>query len=209
MDERKAEDNTQFAGPAANGNNAGPAGPSPHPNSEESVQANTPTRIEHGFETQLIDEAALASGMREHFLVLMEEQRLLKNAGFVPTADASAKPILFFNQQRQLVHANQAALRLCSVDKLGAALGLRLGELLGCDHKMSDLPEEEHYTCQNCNCMPSLLAALDGKAGREMRRLVMNPDDNGEGQSYSISCIPISAGKCSFAMMTMENADFC
>jgi|GEM_PF-2487314 len=191
--------------PAGAGRTNRPAsGGNLQPQPPESVQTKAYPHLEHSFENQFIDEAATASADRIPFTLLLEERQLLARFSFIASADASAKPVLFFNEHRQLVHANPASIAILRADTLEDALGLRFGELLGCDHKMSDLPNEHHYTCQNCNCMPSMLAALTGMTGKETRKLVMQPFSDMDKAVYDISCIPVSASDKRFAMMTLD-----
>ncbi|MBN1403253.1 MAG: hypothetical protein JW942_02145 [Opitutales bacterium] len=162
------------------------------------------TSIEHSFESQFIQESSRAAGDREHFLLILQERKTLQDASLIATADVSAKPVLFFNQHRQMVHANPAAVSLVSINSLQDGLGLRLGELLGCDHRMDGKNSDSNYSCHNCNCMPSMLTALDGKAAFEEKLLVMHPDDETDSERFRISCVPMIVGGQRFAMMTME-----
>ena len=169
-----------------------------------SVQTKAYPKLEHRFESQLIDEAAMASGERESYSAILKEHELLEQMSFTTATKDSTNAILFFNQARQLVHANLAALAMIRVESVEDAIGLRFGEALGCDHKMSDKPGETEYHCQNCNCMPSLIAALDGRAARETRTLQMHPGDSADLRTYHVSSVPITAGKDHFAMIVLE-----
>ncbi|MFA5257359.1 MAG: hypothetical protein WC360_04355 [Opitutales bacterium] len=177
-----------------------------NPQTPASVHTKAYPKLEHRFETQLIDEASMASGERESYSAILKEHALLESMSFTTATNNSVNAIMFFNQSRQLVHANLAALAMIRIECVEDAIGLRFGEALGCDHKMSDKPGEQEYHCQNCNCMPSLVAALDGKASREMRNLVMHPGESTEMQTYTVSSVPITAGKGHFAMLVLERA---
>jgi hypothetical protein len=104
-----------------------------------------------------------------------------------------------------MVHANAPAMEMIR-RKIDEALGLRLGELFGCDHKMQSKPGEV-YTCQDCNSMTTLRAALAGRQCAETRFLIMHPNDRPIRAVYHISSIPVSADDENLAMMIFEKVD--
>lgn len=166
-------------------------------------ETNTPR---HTFETQVLDEAASATGDRLAYEELLALRATLLAQSYVTTADKAANPILFFGPTRQLLHANPVALRDILRRKIDDAIGLRLGETFGCDHKMASLPGE-NYQCQDCNSMLSLKMALEGRQASEIRNLLMHPGDNPERAVYRINAIPISALEFHLAMMVFEKID--
>lgn len=157
----------------------------------------------HKFETDLIDEAAGASGNRLPYEELLRQREILVRQPFIATSDKAVNPIIFFNQNRQMLHANPAAIRQIIRQELEGSIGLRLGELFGCDHKMCSR-ENLPYQCHNCNSMPSLLTALSGRQAEESKHLVLHPEDKPERVVYKISAVPISAEDMALAMMIFE-----
>jgi hypothetical protein len=170
------------------------------------VQTDLTDNLRHTFETQLVDEAASATGDRLPYEMLLEERERLLRQPYIKSANGAANPIVFFNQHRQMVHANQAALSEIIRLDLMDAIGLRLGEIFGCDHKMSDLPGEV-YKCQDCNSMVSLRAALQGRQSTEMRHLVMHPMDRPIRAIFRVSAVPVSADAEHFAMIILEKVE--
>jgi hypothetical protein len=170
------------------------------------MPSKTTTGPDHLYETELVDEAASATSGRLPYDQLLAERACLLKQAYLPAADKAPNPILFFGQTRQLLHANEAALRGIIGKDIMDAIGLRLGELFGCDHKMSSLPGET-YRCQDCNSMPSLRTALEGRQGMEIRQLLMHPTSTTERAVYRISSVPMSAGERSLAMMMFEKMD--
>jgi hypothetical protein len=160
----------------------------------------------HAFETQLIDEASSATGDRLPYEDLLAERARLLDQMYIPAADKTTNPVMFFNQQRQLVHANPAALRDIIRREMKDSLGLRLGEAFGCNHKMMSIPGEV-YKCQDCNSMLSLRTALEGRHASETRHLLMHPGDSPERTVYHVSAIPVSSGDEHLAMMVFEKID--
>ena len=158
---------------------------------------------QHKFESDLLSEAATASGDRLPFGALLIERHHLQEQPFLAGADKAANPILFFNQHRQLLHANPAALTDIVRLPIEEAIGLRLGELLGCEHKMSALPGEV-YVCQDCNSMPSLRVALAGRHATETRLLILHPEDRPVRAFFRVSAVPLSAGDLHLAMLIFE-----
>jgi hypothetical protein len=161
---------------------------------------------QHKFETQLVDEAASGTGDRLPFEKLLESRARLLQQPYLPTSDRAKNPILFFNQTRQLLHANPVALAEIVRKPIDECLGFRLGEIFGCDHKMSSIPGET-YVCQDCNTMLSLRAALQGRQSVENRRLILHPDDQPVRAVYRISSVPISSGEEHLALMIFEKTD--
>ena len=161
---------------------------------------------QHTFETQLVDEAASGTGDRVPYELLLVERAHLLKQPYIDSADKASNPILFFNQHRQMVHANAPALAQLLRIKIDEAVGLRLGELFGCDHKMSSRPGEV-YTCQDCNSMHALRSALQGRQSTETRYLVMHPKDRPVRAVFRISSVPVSAGGEHFAMIIFEKIE--
>jgi hypothetical protein len=160
----------------------------------------------HTFETQLVAEAASGTGDRLPYEELMAERANLLKQPFITTSDKATNPIMFFNQHRQLLHANEVALAEIARRTIDECVGLRLGEIFGCDHKMNTLPNEL-YKCQDCNSMLSLRAALQGRQSVETRHLIMHPGDNPERAVYKINSVPISACDDHLAMIILEKTD--
>jgi len=174
--------------------------------SNNAVRTNPENLPQHKFETQLIDEAASGTGDRLPYDDLIAERANLLRQIYIATSDSAKNPILFFNQHRQLLHANAIALAEIARRPIDECIGLRLGEIFGCDHKMSSAPDEI-YVCQDCNTMLSLRAALQGRQSVETRSLIMHPNDRPACAAYKISSIPISAGDSHLAMLIFEKAD--
>ncbi|HNX05245.1 MAG TPA: PAS domain-containing protein [Opitutales bacterium] len=158
---------------------------------------------QHKFETDLVNEAATASGDRLPFGALVIERRKLLEQQYIDSSDRAPNPIFFFNQHRQLLHANRAALTDIVRQSIEDAIGLRLGELLGCEHRMSAKPGEV-YACLDCNSMPSLRTALAGRHSTETRFLIIHPEDRPIRASFRVSAVPISAGEMTLAMLILE-----
>jgi len=172
----------------------------------EPVTPTHPKMHEHKFETQLIDEAATGSGGRLPYEVLMAQRETLLRQSYIPSSDKASNPILFFSQSRQLLHANPAALRDLARLSIDAAVGLRLGEIFGCEHKMSAKPGEI-YQCQDCNSMPSLRTALAGRQSTETRYLIMHPEDRPTRAIFRVSSVPMTAGDLHLAMLIFQKME--
>ena len=170
------------------------------------MKSENPDTPRHAFETQLVDEAASATGGRLPYEELLKERAILLSQNYVKTADKAPNPIFFFGQTRQLLHANPTALRDIVRRTIEEAVGLRLGEAFGCNHKMNS-GLDEVYHCQDCNSMLSLRSALEGRHSSEIRHLLMHPDDIPLRAVYRINAVPISAGELNLAMMVFEKID--
>lgn len=167
---------------------------------------NTSSGLSHAYEKEIVEEASSATGGRLPYDQLLAERAILLSQSYINASDKAANPIMFFSQTRQLLHANNAALHEIVRKTIMDAIGLRLGELFGCDHKMTSKPGET-YQCQDCNSMQSLRSALDGRQASEVRQLLMHPFDNGQRAVYRISAVPMSAGDLSLAMVVFEKMD--
>lgn len=169
----------------------------------DNTSNNTPL---HLFETRLIDEAASATGDRLPYEELLIERRILLKQTYITTSDKAPNPIMYFNQNRQLLHANPVALKDIARKPIDETIGLRLGEVFGCNHKMMGIPGEV-YKCQDCNSMLSLRSALEGRQASETRHLLMHPGYNPERTVYHISAVPILADDLNLAMLVFEKID--
>ena len=167
------------------------------------MQTNTHETPTHDFEAHLVNEAATGTGDRLPYEMLLCQRANFLKQTCVSTSDKAANPIIFFNQQRQMIHANKAALVEIIGKDIKDAIGLRLGELFGCDHKMSQ-ERDDVYKCQDCNNMTALRAALAGRQSVETRHLIMHPFDRPIRAVFKVSSVPISAGDEYLAMLIFE-----
>jgi len=160
------------------------------------------TGLRHCFEDQLEQEAFSGSGQRLPYSETLRMRELLLRQPYFETSNNAANPILFFNDRRQLLHANKAALGSIGALELDKAVGLRLGEVFGCDHRMSHSGSEP-YRCRDCNNMPSLLMALKGRQATETRELILHPETGAKAR-YAINAFPMSLGDGMIAMLVFS-----
>ncbi len=91
--------------------------------------------------------------------------------------DALPMSIMFLNNHRQIVFANETTLRLAGATNPRAPLGKRPGEALNCVH--SDETEGGCGTsefCKTCGAVKAILASIDGKADVQECRITLKPD---------------------------------
>jgi hypothetical protein len=100
--------------------------------------------------------------------------------------------LLVFNATRQLVYADEALLKKFRLKNLDQALGLRLGEILGCAHAIDNLGGcGTQGDCVNCGAITSMLGALDGRAGSASCCVVIERDRREGRLKFDIRARPL------------------
>ena len=157
----------------------------------------------HQFETRHQDNLEFAAGDRLSHVGVLAQREELCTPTFLATVQGVPAPLFFFNQSRQLLHANPAALRVVDASQVEHVLGLRMGELLGCDHVMQGADCQDAGNCQNCNSMAAIVAALAGQPAQQEMRLVIHPRSTRRRQVYEVSSIPLPVGGKIVAMVVL------
>jgi len=77
--------------------------------------------------------------------------------------DSVPELVLVLNAQRQVVYANSAAAELLHVDDTSSLIGLRPGELLGCEHAFENAGG--CGTTKHCSACGTVRSIMDSLAG--------------------------------------------
>lgn len=120
---------------------------------------------------------------------------LLENESLIATLEALPQGAMLFNRSRQMIHANGAALALMAETKLEKLLGLRLGEIVGCENTVGltgGCGGED--ACGSCGSVNALLPALGGKTVEH--QLIVNVDREGHSTEaiYAVRAAPVPLG---------------
>lgn len=127
--------------------------------------------------------------------VLRERAVLLENSALLAVLQALPGPVMVFNEHRQLLHANEAALREAEENVLSNLLGLRIGEILGCENA-GGCPGGCGSTphCCPCSNTQAILAALGGREAEG--KVILRRDRQGRSidHAYNVRAIPLPGG---------------
>ncbi len=111
-------------------------------------------------------DTAMAPAERADPAALERDARLFGEVPvplLVTVLDAVPDMVLVLNEQRQIVFANEACLRLFSLGERSTLLGLRPGEMIGCAHAAE--PGNGCGTtefCRTCGAVRAILSSLRG-----------------------------------------------
>lgn len=116
---------------------------------------------------------------------------------FIPRAlsrrllDALPGMLLVFNAQRQILYANQAVLSLVGASEESVCIGLRMGELLGCEH-VAAAPGGcgTGEVCSTCGAVLATLAGLTGQTDVRECRLTHNRHERIEALDLRANASP-------------------
>lgn len=136
--------------------------------------------------------------------ILAQRERFLGNGAVTAVLEALPEAVFVFNLQRQLVHANAPALQM--VDQVGVdgALGLRLGELLGCEHTIGALEGcGGAAACENCAAIGSLLAALGGDGAQGVCTLHLEKDGRIRTEKFYVRASALHVGDLRLLLLVM------
>lgn len=111
-------------------------------------------------------ERAGAAEIEASFRSLADSELMVK------VLDALPHQVMILNQRRQITYGNAAALAWGHAHGRPAIVGLRPGEMLGCDvAALAPAGCGTAESCRNCGAAKAILGALDGRKGNEECRL--------------------------------------
>jgi PAS domain-containing protein len=109
-----------------------------------------------------------------------------------PILDAMGEPAALLNENRQVVFANTAMCELGGVVAREEILGLRLGEVLGCDLALNRPGGCGTYReCRSCGAINAVLAALDGRSVTNNASVEVNRAGMERTTQFRIAATPV------------------
>ncbi len=142
----------------------------------------------------------------------VREQRLTLLAAepLAQVLDAIPQAVLFFNNHRQLVHANDALLKLVNRRAVEDLLGLRLGEILGCEHTVCNLGGCGTDTeCRNCTAIRAMLSGIDGQPADAAFSLELERQGHRETWNCTATVRPVPVKGVPFTMLLLTRLGCC
>jgi len=107
---------------------------------------------------------------------------------FQYVADYIPNIFLILNENRQIIFANQTAIKLFDAKDIDSILGMRPGEAIGC--KNSDICEGGCGTaevCSTCGMVKSILTTIDGKDSSDECHLTLKNGDAFDMSVYTFN----------------------
>lgn len=143
--------------------------------------------------THTPDDVEFASSGRANYATIeAQRSRFLALPTVGALLEAMPQALFLFNPQRQLIHCNQAALRQVGETRIEQMLGLRMGEILGCDHTVGILGGcGSAEVCEHCGSMQAVRAALDGQIVEREADLLIESGENSLTRRYHLRAAPL------------------
>lgn len=134
--------------------------------------------------------------------VLRDAAQLAQNTFTKYLIDSIPDTFLILNEQRQVVLANEAFVKLLN-DEPEHILGKRPGDLLGCEHSSEGVNScgTTEY-CRQCGAVKAILAGLDGKAETQECRIVQKA---GDGLNLRVWARPLRIEDRQFVIFTVRD----
>jgi hypothetical protein len=124
--------------------------------------------------------------------ILAQRQMFLGNGAVTAVLEALPEPVFVFNGLRQLLHANAPALRIVDQVGIDGAIGLRLGELLGCDHTVGSLEGcGGAAACANCVAISAMLQTTEGRTTEGSCELHLEKDGKVRAERFYARASPL------------------
>lgn len=119
-------------------------------------------------------------------------QAALFEEGLVPgLLNAMGEFVFILNDRRQILFANRRMLEMLDLDDCRPLVGLRMGELFGCEHS-GDMPSgcgtTEH--CRLCGFVDAILKAAEGEEAERDCRLTRRNGDSVESFEFRVKGSP-------------------
>lgn len=109
-----------------------------------------------------------------------------------PILEAMGAPAALLNENRQVVFANTAMCELGGVVDREEILGLRLGEVLGCDLALNRMDGCGTYReCRSCGALNAVLASLDGRSVTNSVSVEVNRAGMERTTQFKIAATPV------------------
>ncbi len=120
--------------------------------------------------------------------------------------DAMPGILIVLNGQRQIVYANRDLLKLIDRDDESTCLGLRPGEVFGCDHA-SEMPGGcgTSETCSTCGAVLAVLSGLDGQRDVRECRLTRCRNERFEALDFEVVATPLDHAGERFVILTLAD----
>ena len=133
--------------------------------------------------------------------ILWQSDGLAKAPLLTRALDAMPTPCTILNQERQIVFANRALLRVLGAEDLSSVYGLRPGEALDCLHAF-----ERHEGCgttefcRTCGAVTAILASQQGAEEVKECRIIRRGD--ADALDLRVWATPITVGRENYTMFT-------
>jgi len=159
----------------------------------------------HIFENSHTDKTPFCETNRLSYDdILKQRDLLIGQSAFKALSESLEFPVLILNEHKQVVFLNTAALDCVHEhDHPDHVLGFRFGEFLGCNHMFNGKGCEDPSTCANCNELPAILSALDGRIAEAEGVLTLFENNAENGMDYKVSCHPFIFNEEAYALVKL------
>lgn len=138
--------------------------------------------------------------------VMEQSQAVSKLLEMQSVFDALPNVMMILNQQRQLVHCNQALLELLNIDDPKLILGKRPGEILACEHACENQAGcGTTETCRTCGAAFAIISSLCGQKTSQECRISVKRGDEREALDLLITATPFVLDDQCFTIVFINN----
>lgn len=122
-----------------------------------------------------------------------------------PILEAMRKPAALLNVNRQVIFANTAMCELGGVLEREEILGLRLGEVLGCDLALNRMGGCGTFReCRSCGAINAVLASLDGRSVTNSASVEVSRAGVERTTQFKIAATPVSQKEQDYVLVVFS-----
>jgi len=149
-----------------------------------------------------------ASAARADFNDILNQNKYFTHQDLLgQILDSVPNGVIILNQQRQSVYINQAMVRFAGLHSKEEALGLRVGEAIGCQHAF--ITEGGCGTtefCRSCGAIKSILIAQEGQANVQECNITREGGDNPlDALDLRVTATPLAANGETLTIFAVTN----
>lgn len=153
----------------------------------------------------LTPRSGFASADRSSFAEVEQDFARITGTELVPPIlEKVAGPAAILNGSRQFVYANRAMTEVAGKMELSEILGLRLGEVLGCDMVTDSLGGcGTNRECRKCGAINAVLASMDGRAVTNQATIEVERAGMERMMQFTISTTPLNHEGRSYVLLVL------
>lgn len=151
-------------------------------------------------------EAEFAVLGRDSFREIQRQHGVLQsNEPLVQVLTAVPLATFVFNSHRQLLFANPAALTMLGQGDLDDSMGLRMGEILGCEHTVGSVGGcGTDEACEDCRSTLAIREALHGRRSEQRATFALRREHGTVVESYLVRTSPLLVEAKPWALVMVE-----
>ncbi|MBK8987607.1 MAG: hypothetical protein IPM39_16270 [Chloroflexi bacterium] len=152
-------------------------------------------------------QTQFASAAREEPVQVMWSHQQFSQLGVLcQVLDAIENGVVILNPQRQVIYINQPLAEFANLSDKDEAIGLRVGEVIGCDHAFTTFGGcGTTEFCRSCGAITAILIAQDGQANVQECRIARHVDNQFDVLDLRVKATPLTVDGEKITVFSVTN----